>query len=147
MYDFEKLNSQQEIYDYVCEKLWEQGITSIMDNDKHDKNSIFHTPIICAYRGNNGTKCAIGFLIPDELYDVKFEKKSISDSLVLIISNRNATLGKFIKDNILFLSDIQCNLHDSFELLKDGQSYKDFLKINSTKFANSHDLVPYAFSD
>ena len=33
------------------------------------------------YRTPEGEKCAVGALIPDELYDIKFEKKSIATLL------------------------------------------------------------------
>lgn len=32
----------------------------------------------CAYRGGDGSKCAIGILIPDHCYDKKMEGKSVS---------------------------------------------------------------------
>lgn len=33
----------------------------------------------CAYRGLNGTTCAVGCLIPDEMYDPIFENKGMRD--------------------------------------------------------------------
>lgn len=36
----------------------------------------------CAYRGVNGLRCAVGCLIPDELYDRYMEGKSIEDIFV-----------------------------------------------------------------
>jgi hypothetical protein len=33
----------------------------------------------CAYRGGDGSKCAIGILIPDHCYDKKMEGKSVSN--------------------------------------------------------------------
>ena len=35
----------------------------------------------CLYRGSDGTKCAVGCLIPDELYDKELENSSIRSIL------------------------------------------------------------------
>jgi len=46
----------QEVFDYSVSKVIEQGVKALgMKNQ-------------CAYRGENGTKCAFGHLIPDALY-------------------------------------------------------------------------------
>jgi hypothetical protein len=36
-----------------------------------------HGTLSCAYRGENGTKCALGFFIPDDLYSEEIEGKSL----------------------------------------------------------------------
>lgn len=51
---------KQEIFNKVYEALLEQGKSST-------KNGI------CKYRGQGGSKCAIGHLIPDELYNPNIE--------------------------------------------------------------------------
>jgi hypothetical protein len=53
--------TEQEIFDYVVDKLFAQGECS-MDNLG-----------TCMYRGPNNTKCAAGHLIADEDYDSSFE--------------------------------------------------------------------------
>ena len=40
--------------------------------------SINPTTLRCLYRGPNGTKCAIGCLIPDDKYEERFEKHGFS---------------------------------------------------------------------
>lgn len=52
--------NKQEIFDTVYEKLLKQGKASTFDGK-------------CRYRGANGNKCAIGHLIPDELYESYME--------------------------------------------------------------------------
>lgn len=49
--------THQEIYDQVCAHLAKQGRRSMIP---------INGKAICAYRGNGGTKCAVGALIPDE---------------------------------------------------------------------------------
>lgn len=33
----------------------------------------------CRYRGSDGKRCPIGFLIPDDMYEERYENQSISD--------------------------------------------------------------------
>lgn len=54
--------TEQEVFDQVAEHLLKQNAQS-----KHDLG--------CAYRGNNGLKCAAGCLIADDEYSEKFENR------------------------------------------------------------------------
>lgn len=38
----------------------------------------------CAYRGLNGRTCAVGVLIPDELYSPEFEDKRVGEVLFML---------------------------------------------------------------
>ena len=60
--------TDQEIFDYGLNHILKQGKPSIRD----DK---------CKYRDGEGNSCIIGGMIPDDLYDEKFEGKSISAML------------------------------------------------------------------
>lgn len=53
--------TEQEIFDTVARHLLTQGKKSIGVEGG------------CAYRGKEGCKCAAGCLIPDDLYDPRFE--------------------------------------------------------------------------
>ena len=53
--------TDQEIFDHVASHLFTQGERAM-------------SGIGCAYRGQNGTKCAVGCLIPDENYHPRMEK-------------------------------------------------------------------------
>lgn len=57
----------QEIFDKVVNHLREQGCRSSRPGSR----------AFCSYRGENGLKCAIGCLIPDNLYHPKLEGRSI----------------------------------------------------------------------
>lgn len=61
----------QEIFDTVAKHLFKQGQRAT-DPDGG---------VMCSYRGANGTKCAVGVLIPDELYDAVMEGKTL-DGLI-----------------------------------------------------------------
>ncbi len=64
------LTDPQEVFDMVARHLIGQG-----------KRSMGVVPGMggrtCAYRGENGTKCAVGCLIPDEAYDPSIENRGI----------------------------------------------------------------------
>lgn len=53
----------QETFEIVARHLLAQGKRSVLKE----------TPDTCAYRGEGGLKCAVGCLIPDELYRPSFE--------------------------------------------------------------------------
>ena len=54
--------NKQEIFDTVATHLFRQGHRALLGDG-----------ISCAYRAPNGDMCAVGVLIPDELYDPCFE--------------------------------------------------------------------------
>lgn len=54
------MNTMQEEFDAVVAHLYKQGKKAMSGKG-------------CAYRGENGTMCAVGCRIPDEMYDPKME--------------------------------------------------------------------------
>lgn len=48
----------------------------------------------CAYRGAEGKSCAVGCLIPDDLYDVKIEGISASDERIIRILHKVGILDE-----------------------------------------------------
>lgn len=56
-----KLPSAQEVFDLVANHLFTQGRPARQDDGR------------CRYRMESGLRCAIGALIPDELYKEEFE--------------------------------------------------------------------------
>jgi hypothetical protein len=62
---------EQEIFDKVATHLFTQGCRSAVDPD-----ALFGA---CLYRGPNGMSCAVGVLIPDELYDPEMETITIAN--------------------------------------------------------------------
>src|SRR4051812_610560 len=61
--------TDQEIFDKVATHLLTQNAKSLLLEPGQ--------PISCLYRGREGKKCAIGCLIPDELYTPYIEGKRI----------------------------------------------------------------------
>jgi hypothetical protein len=65
------MKTQQEIFDVVATHLLKQNAPS-----KGDKG-------LCMYRGPNGKKCAVGYLIPDSHYDPNMESMPIYSSIIV----------------------------------------------------------------
>ena len=108
----------QEIFDSVLAHLRKQGDASLNASGK------------CAYRGEGGTACAVGCLIPDELYDPRIENWGVGSILNLrtngvgideteayreVLSRIASHLGQ---ENEALLTDLQ-SAHDN-QLAKSG---------------------------
>lgn len=94
--------TDQELFDKVAKHLLTQKIRSV---GLYSKGA----PVMqCMYRGPNGLKCAVGCIIPDELYDPSFEGKAINS---LKISNALIDAGIVSEGQILLLAELQ-SLHD-----------------------------------
>lgn len=79
------LRTKQEIFDFVCSKLLEQGRPALNEQG-------------CAYRGDDGTKCAAGWLIPDHKYTVHLEGLQSNDTCVseVLIITQDPDLDEFV---------------------------------------------------
>ena len=86
----------QEIFDKVMGHLRKQGERSINNNDA------------CLYRGPGSLQCAIGCLIPDELYSSQMERLSLS-----IVHGILSRAGIFEKSAFPLLRDL-LTLHDHY---------------------------------
>lgn len=87
----------------------------------------------CQYRGANGMRCALGWLIPDEKYEVVFENKTPSWNLSQATNPKGykinqrlcAAAGLNNKDKIIFAQELQY-CHDdatSPEVMKNKLKY------------------------
>ena len=95
--------TRQWVFDTVARHLLTQRRKSqTRRQEPEDK-----TPALCAYRGYDGLKCTIGCLIPDELYDVAMENRTVST----LVSEFDE-LHDFLCDDILLMQRLQ-RLHDS----------------------------------
>jgi hypothetical protein len=118
----------QEIFDTVASHLFEQG-----------KRATDHDGRSCAYRGLDGTSCAVGCLIPDELYDT-----SIEFATYMSFSFRATPARQAIFEAL--------GGHDTYELLKALQSAHDEpvnwesevnMRATLSAIASRFDLNPY----
>jgi len=92
------IRSRQELFDIMATHLMTQGTRSVNPDSA-----------VCLYRGPNGTKCAVGVLIPDDEYDEDMENEKAG-----------AVAAHFIKD-----SDLRQEFQNNFALMQDMQQLHD----------------------
>lgn len=124
--------SEQEVFDYVIGHLVSQGRQSI---DKKAKGGW----VPCAYRGENGAKCAVGALIPDEIYDDGMEGSPV-DMLIEQFPRECVITGIIKHANLLI--DLQ-KLHDDSRVWRDNGRFKDRVVIIAKN--NNLNVPPAAF--
>jgi hypothetical protein len=110
--------TKQEIFDKVATHLITQNKKSYLPGGN-----------VCAYRGENGCKCAIGILIPDDKYDPFLEGKMVGNKRVL--DSLEAGINIESVEMLQFLNILQ-NVHDNYTV----QDWKG--KLIDT--AKDHDL-------
>lgn len=66
----------QEVFNKVATHLFTQG-RQAADEDSHGLGGIS-----CRYRASDGTRCAVGVLIPDEVYDSEMEGQDVGSLLL-----------------------------------------------------------------
>lgn len=134
---FEQFPDRQAIYNYVCQKLWEQ-------------NECAYSSSQCRYRHGN-MKCAIGHLIPEDFYREVFEGKSYGGLLDYLAEsgdqNSQELVAFFRKHDSsgggLFFPRMQYLMHDAIAS-KDGL-FRDNLITGAREFADELILIPYVF--
>ena len=113
----------QEIFDTVVTHLLTQGVRSANGD-------------ICLYRGPNGTSCAVGCLIPDEMYEPEMDTGY--SAISLIYSDRFKLPEYFNSDNTKLLSRLQ-GFHDGID--EDVIVYNDKNRATIKKIARDSGVV------
>lgn len=113
-------SSAQDVFDQVAIHLLTQNQPSIAP--------VAGFPTDCAYRGNNGLKCAAGCLIADDEYDIEIEGK---DWLYLNIQ------GKVPTEHWQLITGLQ-GIHDSLMV---GDSLKEALIDLATAYELNIDAI------
>ena len=146
-------NTKQEIFDFVMNHLWNQNKKS--ENAKeYFENSWQEVSIetSCLYRNfDDGSKCAIGCLIPDNLYRPSFETKSV-DGLILdidaysepphIVTEDYRKFINFLSSNLKFLMSLQI-LHDNYNDITSSTTFRNYLLKESENVAIEYNLIPF----
>lgn len=104
--------TNQEMFDKVAAHLLTQGKPATLDGN-------------CRYRGADGTKCAIGCLIPDERYEARFEGSSVYEDLV-------AKAAGITSEQCPFAFELQ-HIHDSFDPLEWAARLNALARIHNLK--------------
>ena len=93
-----------EIFDFVAAHLLRQG-----------RRSMNQSGTICAYRGGDGTSCAVGFLIKDEFYDPAMEGAQIVDNPMARSAIVNSIGRRLTKRTREALFELQV-VHDRYDI-------------------------------
>ena len=91
----------QEVFDVVATHLLTQNKKS---QDSHGQ---------CLYKGPNGLHCAVGVLIPDELYCSYIEGGGISEAISYALSAGIVSPNREYRPYIKLLHDLQ-SIHDEY---------------------------------
>jgi len=69
----------------------------------------------CRYRGEGGTKCAIGLHIPDDVYCPEMESRNayyILTQFPAVLFILESTYGEITNEDIHFIDAVQAEVHD-----------------------------------
>lgn len=119
---------QQEIFDKVARHLFTQGKPSVLEYEIGDTR--------CRYRGEDGTKCAIGILIKDEFYTPEIEDLNMrSDTVrkIVRLSLGVSRLGVGVADLLGCLQQV----HDG----EDPKFWPEDLRSTAMEFGLNADVV------
>ncbi len=123
--------NKQEVFDKVASHLLTQKRLSVNKNNS----------AICRYKTKKGLKCAIGCLIPDELYDPDIEGRTVN----MIISSGEPSEKTLKLKSILYQVLGGTLLLEDYLFLIELQQIHDFIQPSKWKsrlieFAESHSL-------
>lgn len=90
--------NNQEAFDIIVKHLRTQNAQSMING-------------VCKYRDLEGKKCAVGCLIPDDMYDLQMEKCLVGELL-----NNWPELKKSLKDVDTGLLYAMQSIHDSVDI-------------------------------
>lgn len=105
-----KLLSAQEVFDIVVNHLFTQGRPAYDDVQG------------CMYRTHDGLRCAVGVLIPDDLYDKALEKNP-SDYIIQYFFDADLADWREHKNLLMRLQ----NIHDNCSKTEEGTFNLAFL--------------------
>lgn len=103
----------QWVFDTVVNHLRKQGCRSYR-----------HQGVSCAYRGQDGSKCAAGVLIPDNEYMPVMEGSTAAIICVLYLVG---VTKEMFNTHSALISDLQC-IHDMHDVDKWEDSFRRFAK-------------------
>lgn len=91
------MRTTQELFDIIVSHLRKQGKQALNEDGE------------CVYRTPDGLKCAAGCLIPDELYQGRFEGTGVTN-VADILQKHSALLAEELVDAIVLIMQ---RVHDS----------------------------------
>lgn len=123
-----KLPSAQEIFNTVAAHLHKQGRPAYAEDGWS-----------CSYRTNSGLSCAVGCLIPDKLYNPKFEGRAAANVISLLYRWGLADW----REHVALLEALQ-GLHDYCKITHKGTFLKPELASRLREVAQRFSLEPFS---
>ena len=118
----------QEIFDTVAKHLFTQGCRSAeLDEDPHSA---------CLYRGPEGRMCAVGVLIPYELYNTDMEYQNAA----YLIGKVGSPFPEWMKANENLLHSLQIS-HDRSHYWLSSEAMRERLRAVATLYALSSTVL------
>jgi len=117
----------QEIFDTVARTLLAQEARSSTDG-------------LCMYRGSNGAKCAVGHLIPDEVYRPEMDMDPSGQSgtgVRELLKKYGDVLPSYFAEHVDLLMDLQ-EAHDGHV----WSPSRKYMRQRLAEVAHRHDLNP-----
>jgi len=102
----------QQLFDIAAPALLAQNARSERQNLLSETDD--SVEVICAYRGKDGLKCAIGHIIPDSIYNEKMEGRAFLELYTHYESVKNLISPEWDNDLLTFLDKLQ-SVHDNYE--------------------------------
>ena len=99
-----EMNEAQSLFETISRHLFAQGELSVKPKNP---NSVYDR---CAYRGENGLKCAVGAVLPDEEYQKVFDEANMPVTSVVYELDHGPT-RKLFMGNLDLLANLQA-VHD-----------------------------------
>ena len=137
---------RQDVLDRVATHMLTQKRRSLLPDDADPECPDAMTR--CAYRGADGAKCAVGCLIPDELYTRDLEGHGVGSDVVRPVLLRALNVHGFLLRNIRPMLRRLQSLHDStVEITNAGERELDESELFRTwragllAMANEYDLT------
>lgn len=124
--------SYQEIFDTVWLGLKSQGFEGSFNTTECGPE--------CAYRGEDGKKCAVGHLISDEDYQLDFEGYGFTEDETCSVDATIRVSAKVKREHRKFVSDLQL-IHDTCVRSYEGTDIPDQIQKSMRDLAKRHELT------
>ena len=98
-------------------------------------------PESCRYRGPNGVKCAVGFLIPDDRYDDGIENSHGGTEEVCSAISDEFVRGRFQYGDGAFVMQMQRAIHDTLCERLEGKWDQPLFEEAVADFAKTNALI------
>ena len=123
----------QELFDAAVAGLASQGFERSMAPGKANEDYPEEIPEdVCMYRGAEGCRCAIGWLIPDESYDPSFEGQAVRQ----LVSNGHLLTDHEMVNQKTWLSPLA-----ELQTCHDYSSNSTGVRVSLANFARRHHLI------